>query len=101
MSCKNFSAIGPGIERTLQGGAMRIVRLLCSGSIIAALPLLVACAPGSGQPNMDSALSSLQSARGSLERAAHDKGGHRVRALELVNQAIGEVEMGIQAGAQR
>jgi hypothetical protein len=69
--------------------------------LIPAFALLAACAPAGGQPNMESALSSLNAARSSLERAAHDKGGHRVRAIELVNQAIAEVEMGIQAGAGR
>jgi hypothetical protein len=50
------------------------------------------------QPFMQSALSYLQSARDALMRAAHDKGGHRAKALNLVNQAIGEVETGIQVG---
>jgi hypothetical protein len=63
--------------------------------------MLLALATGcAGQPNMQSALDSLQAARSSLERAAHNKGGHRVRALELTNQAITEVQMGIQVGAQ-
>jgi hypothetical protein len=57
----------------------------------------VGCA--GGQPNMQSALDSLMSARSSLERASHNKGGHRVRALELTNQAINEVQMGIAVGA--
>jgi hypothetical protein len=75
------------------------MRTVISKLLIAALPLLVGCA-SAGQPNMESALSSLQSARSSLERAAHNKGGHRVRALELTNQAIYEVQVGIQVGAQ-
>ena len=48
------------------------------------------------QPNMRTALRSLVSARSTLERAAHDKGGHRVKALELVNGAIAEVQLGIK-----
>ena len=68
--------------------------------IVVALPVLVACAPAGGQPNMESALSSLQNAKVSLERAAHNKGGFRVRALEHVNEAIREVEEGIRVGAQ-
>ena len=51
-----------------------------------------------GQPYMQSALGYLQSAQDALMRAAHDKGGHRARALNLVNQAISEVEIGIQVG---
>jgi len=76
----------------------KMLRLLGASLLFSGM---VACAPGMGQPNMESALSALQSARGSLERAAHDKGGHRVRAIELVDQAISEVQMGIQVGAGR
>jgi hypothetical protein len=68
--------------------------------ILAALPIFVACAPRGGQPNMESALDSLQSAKVSLERAAHNKGGYRVRALEHVNEAIREVQEGMRVGAQ-
>jgi hypothetical protein len=67
--------------------------------ILLCLPLM-ACGPTLGQPNMESALQALVHARNSLERAAHNKGGHRVRALEHVNAAIQEVQMGIQVGAQ-
>ncbi|MEW6144721.1 MAG: hypothetical protein AB1598_06840 [Thermodesulfobacteriota bacterium] len=48
------------------------------------------------QPNMEQALGSLHEARISLEVSSPDKGGHRVRALELVNQAIVQVRLGIQ-----
>lgn len=48
------------------------------------------------QPHMRSALEHLRAARGELEISERDKGGHRVRALRLVGDAIGQVEMGIQ-----
>ena len=48
------------------------------------------------QPHMRAALSSLQVAQSELQQAIPDKGGHRVRALELVNQAIVEVQAGIE-----
>jgi hypothetical protein len=48
------------------------------------------------QPLMRQALTSLQEARTALKNATHDKGGHRVKALELTNQAIDEVEKGIK-----
>jgi hypothetical protein len=48
------------------------------------------------QPNMEAALASLRSARDSLERAQANKGGHRRRAIDLINQAISEVRQGIQ-----
>ena len=47
------------------------------------------------QPNMQNALASLQSARASLLQATPNKGGHRERALTLVNQAITQVQLGI------
>jgi len=50
------------------------------------------------QERMDAALADLQSARSELQEALHDKGGHRVRALHLVNEAIDEVQAGIDAG---
>lgn len=53
------------------------------------------------QPNMRAALSHLREAKGALERAEHNKGGHRERAIEAINRAIGEVEAGIAAGGHR
>jgi len=50
------------------------------------------------QPHMQAALNALQNARDSLNRADADKGGHRVKALGLVNDAISEVQKGIDAG---
>lgn len=47
------------------------------------------------QPHMRAALSSLQSAKGQLEKATADKGGHRVKAIELTKAAIAQVEAGI------
>jgi hypothetical protein len=52
------------------------------------------------QPHMHSALGDLQNARNELNAAAHDKGGHRSRAAQLVDEAIGEVHAGIAAGDQ-
>jgi hypothetical protein len=50
------------------------------------------------QPNMRAALAHLREAKAALQRAEHNKGGHRTRAIEIVNQAIAEVEAGIAAG---
>jgi hypothetical protein len=47
------------------------------------------------QPHMQNALADLQAARGELQVALADKGGHRVAALNLVNQAISQVRQGI------
>ena len=47
------------------------------------------------QPNMENALRDLQSARASLQAASANKGGHRDRAIRLVDSAIQEVRAGI------
>ncbi len=48
------------------------------------------------QPNMEAALRSLTSAKISLEKATANKGGHRVKAINLVKQAMNEVKSGIK-----
>jgi hypothetical protein len=47
------------------------------------------------QPRMQTALVNLQQARENLQAAAPDKGGHRTKALVLVNNAIQQVQAGI------
>ncbi len=49
----------------------------------------------SGQPHMNAALAELQAARQELQSAVSDKGGHRVRAISLVDDAINETQAGI------
>jgi hypothetical protein len=48
------------------------------------------------QPHMEHALKDLQNAKKQLEEADHDKGGHRVKAIDLINQAISQVKEGIE-----
>ena len=48
------------------------------------------------QPRMQSALEHLKAARSALESAAHDHGGHRAKAMKLTEQAIHEVDEGIE-----
>jgi hypothetical protein len=48
-----------------------------------------------GQPHMMNALNDLQAARSQLAAAEDNKGGHRDNAIQLVDQAIGEVNAGI------
>jgi hypothetical protein len=50
------------------------------------------------QSHMFAAKSALNNALSQLNAALPDKGGHRVNAINLVNQAINEVNLGIQAG---
>jgi hypothetical protein len=50
------------------------------------------------QPHMYNALNALQTARAELVVAEHNKGGHRVIALQRVDEAINQVRLGIAAG---
>jgi len=52
------------------------------------------------QGHMWNALHALQNAEAQLQAATADKGGHRVNAIGLVQQAIAEVQAGIQVGAE-
>ena len=47
------------------------------------------------QPFMKAAKTNLHQAKGNLNRATADKGGHRNNALNLVNDAISQVNEGI------
>jgi hypothetical protein len=46
------------------------------------------------EPHMSAALGHLQQAKEELQRATPNKGGHRERAMELVNQAMQQVQDG-------
>jgi hypothetical protein len=51
------------------------------------------------QPHMQNALAALQNARTELAAAEPNKGGHRERAIELVDKAIDQVQQGIAFAA--
>lgn len=50
------------------------------------------------EPHMEYALYHHIEAKAQLEMAEHDKGGHRVDAIKLINLAIAEVKKSIGAG---
>ena len=58
--------------------------------------LLPKRAKAEDQPHMREAIEALRSAKRELEAATADKGGHRAKALRLVNDAIAEVERGMK-----
>jgi len=70
-------------------------KLVVAGA--AALPAagLVASSAIAFEPNMQRALQALQNAHAALQAAVPNKGGHRERAIGLVEQAINEVRAGI------
>lgn len=70
-------------------------RLLTAGAAGMAVAATAEAVP---QPHMQAALRALRNAKVQLEMAVPDKAGHRVKAVELVNNAIAETEAGIAAG---
>jgi len=53
------------------------------------------------EPHMRAALEHLREAKEHLEKAAPNKGGHREKAIELINHAIEQVEKGIRFSEER
>ena len=83
---------------------MLTIRPVLSAKRLVVTSLLLAAALASGiwagrvwadQPHMQAALEHLRAAKQQLEVAEADKGGHRVKAIRLVGDAIVEVEKGI------
>lgn len=85
---------------------IRTFRRLPLFAAVLALGILLGMAVTSGsaqrrrhveqQPHMRLSLDALRSAEHHLGEATGDKGGHRVRAIQLVNQAEAEVQRGIE-----
>jgi hypothetical protein len=51
------------------------------------------------QPHMDAAIGLLRNARAELGAATPNKGGHRAKAIGLIDQAIEQVRAGMAFGA--
>lgn len=70
----------------------------------AGLGMIVATSVGVGyaigaQPHMEAAITILQNARAEVGAATPNKGGHREKAIGLIDQAIAEVRAGIAFAA--
>lgn len=50
------------------------------------------------QPKMEAAMVLLRDARAALREATADKGGHRQKALDLIEEAMKQVQAGIEYG---
>jgi len=70
-----------------------------AGGIAAAGMLAASTTAEAYQGNMERALNQLFAALQSLRNATPNKGGHRERAIELIQSAIGEVQAGIDFAA--
>jgi hypothetical protein len=90
--------IGPLVFAHERISVMHVSKLrLVVGGVITAVSfsLLGAGTAYAVQPHMVAARNSLQAALNELNLADPDKGGHRVSAINLVNQAIDQVNQGI------
>ncbi|HKX10621.1 MAG TPA: hypothetical protein VJN67_20645 [Stellaceae bacterium] len=70
-------------------------KLIAAAAIVAPAAALVSQSAAAYEPNMENALHALEDAHTWLERASPNKGGHRARAIAMVEQAINEVRAGI------
>jgi hypothetical protein len=66
--------------------------------LVLAMTFFVGRASAVPQPNMEAALGHLEQAKAALEKAEHNKGGFRVKAMEHVNQAIAATREAIAIG---
>src|SRR5207247_2376734 len=75
----------------------RFILMLNRKRVLGILVLLVSLAAISyaDQPRMQTARTNLQQARAQLREALRNKGGHRAKAIEYINTAISEVNLGI------
>jgi hypothetical protein len=77
---------------TSPSGRTIALALVCAAVLLAGFLVGRATA---AQPHMQAALDHLRAAKTELQLAEPDKGGHRAKAIGLVNDAIGQVELGM------
>ena len=71
------------------------MKLKVAASLLFLTVLGVVSAVAQDQPNMVGARADLNIAKRELMVAEHNKGGHRAKAIELINSAIVEINKGI------
>jgi hypothetical protein len=74
----------------------RQLAALATGAAAAGLTIAGTQGAVAYQGNMERAMSALYDALASLREATPDKGGHRVNAMNLIQQAIVQVQAGIE-----
>ena len=74
----------------------KVIALSTMVALAVSLGTQVARAGGAcaNQPNMQAAMEHLRQARAALERAEHNKGGWRERALQATDNALRETSAG-------
>lgn len=74
----------------------KVAVILVGGLLLAVVGIAsIDHAAAEKQPQMHAALHNLKLAKNHLQKASHDKSGHRAKAIDHVNAAIAEVEAGI------
>jgi hypothetical protein len=73
-----------------------VLRIALTGAAAASVVAVTAGTAEAYQGNMERSLSSLYDALSELREASSNKGGHRVNAMNLIQQAITEVNAGIE-----
>jgi hypothetical protein len=73
--------------------ALAFVFAVCLGAVVGGV------AVAQNQNHMRNARADLQAAWSQLNVATHDKAGHRANAMNLIDQAINQVNLGIAAGS--
>jgi hypothetical protein len=72
---------------------------VAAGPAAAPQPAAQAMKGMGGHPEIHAAIRHLEQAKAALEKAAHDFGGHRVKALEAVNHALEECHAALEYAA--
>lgn len=70
-------------------------KVVCS-TVVAVSLAFSSIAFADPQPVMKEGLEQLQKAKETLKKGTTDKGGHRVKAIELIDKAIEQLEKGIK-----
>ena len=82
----------------LAGKPVNMKKLRTAALLVMAISAINVASARDEQPHMARALEHLRAARTELERAEHNKGGWRARAIRNVEQAINDTENGMRAG---
>lgn len=73
-----------------------LAALAAGGALVAGMVGTAATPAAAYQGNMERAMSALYEALASLRESTPNKGGHREKAMQLVQQAIAETQAGIE-----
>jgi Ni/Co efflux regulator RcnB len=74
---------------------MKRLLILMFAVVLAAFYVATPAVGAENQPHMRAALRHLEAAKAELEKASHDKGGHRTAALKATDEAIVHVREGM------